>query len=190
MSVKFRCKHRGLCTQVGHGSWSFVHSWTEPDGTRRQVRKSGFATQSEAAAALSDAQSALADHAGFEGWKSRDYYVHASALLALDRASLDLPVGTKSVYVFLAGAYLKIGVTGDLAKREGELRGVRHRSNRPLEADVVNGRMLGSIPGDHETERLLQHFARNFWVQGEWFVAHPGLIAELARITTRMEIAA
>lgn len=177
-SVYKRCAcplaDRRACA-IDHGSWVFVVDVpTVPGSKRRQVRRSGYPTKAAAHDAL-ESFNMIATATSRPRLRSHE---HAAALTLLhaDFERLTPPAdGPGWVYVAKADGFLKIGYSIRPETRVSELRESGRLIERPAGMDVTRLTMLGAMIGDRTWERDLHHFARNFWVLGEWFTAHPGL---------------
>lgn len=72
-----------------------------------------------------------------------------------------------TIYVVRAGEALKIGITSDISRR---LKALRNASAHAVE-------LLASFPGNRWMEEELHQRFATHRLRGEWFAAHPDLLA-------------
>lgn len=73
------------------------------------------------------------------------------------------------------GMAVKIGMTTDVPKRLATLQ-----TGHPNALTI-----LGTMPGDRQEESILHNTFTRFRIRGEWFHAHPDLLAGLAKLFAR-----
>ena len=87
------------------------------------------------------------------------------------RATVPLPSGPV-VYFVQSGDFINIGFS---ANAEGRIRSLRTGAAQPL-------RVLLTVPGNREKERLLHYRFRGARAEGEWFFATPSLLSFIDEI--------